>query len=114
MTLNQQEIDGGWLIELAGDADLAALPTLQNALRARREATTPWLVVDFSGVTFVNTPAWAALIEYYQWTQKAGTRLALAGLQGRALLSFETVQLGAFLSHYATVNEAIHAIRPRD
>ncbi|MGI8604062.1 MAG: STAS domain-containing protein [Verrucomicrobiales bacterium] len=110
MTLTEQDLGTAWLIELEGEADLAAVPELRRALHARRAAATRMLLVDFSKVTFVNTPVWALLIEYYQWASKNDAKFALTGLQGRALASFETVQLGTFISHYPDVDEALRRL----
>jgi anti-anti-sigma factor len=107
MTVTQQPLADAWLIEIAGEADLAAVPDLKRLLDARRRAGTQVLIADFSNVTFVNTPVWALFIEFYQWTMKSGGRLAIAGLQGRALASFETVHLGAFIPNFPTVEAAL-------
>ncbi len=95
------------VLGLQGDADLAAVPAIQERLHAAMEETVSYLVVDFSGTDFVNTPVWALVVEYYQHTLKTGTRLALAGLHGRVLASFEIVRLGEFVKSYASVEEAL-------
>ncbi len=108
MTLREEEpAPGTRVLTLAGEADLAAVPELRRALNAARSLATQRLVIDFGGVTFVNTPVWAQLIEYYQWAGKTGGRIVLCGLHGRALASFEVVQLGAFLPHVATREAAL-------
>jgi anti-anti-sigma factor len=107
MTVTQHPLGEAWLVEVAGEADLAAVPELRRLLDARRHAGTRSLIADLSGLTFVNTPVWALFIEYYQWAAKTGGRIAIAGLQGRALASFETVHLGAFIPHFPTVEEAL-------
>jgi anti-anti-sigma factor len=112
MTLAEKDLGAAWLIELEGEADLAAVPELKRTLADRRVAKTPALLVDFAKVRFVNTPVWALLVEYYQWASRTGARLALTGMQGRALASFETVQLGTFISHFATIDDALRSLAP--
>jgi anti-anti-sigma factor len=110
MTVAQKDLGAAWLIELEGEADLAAVPELKRILHQRQAANTPVLLVDFANVRFVNTPVWALLVEYYQWAVKTGARLALTGMQGRALASFETVQLGSFIAHFATIDDALRSL----
>lgn len=108
MNLEQRQLDGGGLIlELDGEADLAAAPAFQAAVRGIIEQNLPLLLIDFSKVTFVNTPIWAVAVEYYQHTTKSDSKLALVGMQGRVEASFNIVRLGEFIHHFATTDEAI-------
>jgi anti-sigma B factor antagonist len=114
MTLTQHDLGHAWCVALAGEADLAAVPAVQAALRQCRTAEKRALIVDLRDVTFVNTPIWGLLIEHYQWAQQHGAKIAVAGMQGRALASFEIVQLGAFLPHFPTRDAAAEALRIGD
>ncbi|MEZ5301891.1 MAG: STAS domain-containing protein [Verrucomicrobiales bacterium] len=107
--LQEQSHNGAHVIALNGEADLASEPVIRAAVRRCIDGDTPLLVVDFSGTTFVNTPVWALMVEYYQHTLKSGKAMALAGLNGRPLTSFETVRIGDFIDCYPTVDEAIRA-----
>jgi len=107
----QKTRDGGVVVELEGEADLATVPEFQRLLRDLAKASQTWLVVDFAKVTFVNTPVWAVVVEYYQHAVKSKTRLALAGLQARVAASFNIVRLGDFISHFSTVEEAVAALK---
>ena len=110
MNLQETNDERGAVIRLAGEADLAGVPLFQEKMREKAEAAEPRLVVDFSEVTFVNTPIWAVLVEYYQATTKNGTALAVAGLQERVAASYEIVRLGDFIPVYATPDEALDAL----
>ena len=104
--------DQGIVVELEGEADLATVPSFQQLLRDQMSTTTTlWLVIDFSLVTFVNTPVWAVVVEYYQHARNSKTGLALAGLKSRVAASFNIVQLGNFIAHYPTVEEAVAALK---
>ena len=110
MTLREEEIDNGAIIILEGEADLAAVPIFQGAMREKARKRVPKVVVDFSGVTFVNTPIWAVVVEHYQAASKGGTGFALAGLKGRVAASFEIVRLGDFIPAYETAGAAMSAL----
>lgn len=112
MNLQERVEEGAVIIELEGEADLATVPEFQNAIRAKMKDNVPRLVIDFSKVTFVNTPIWAVVVEYYQHTHKAKTAFALAGLKDRVEASFNIVRLGEFIPHHPTVEEALQAGGP--
>ena len=97
------------VIELEGDADLATVPEFQKITREQMKAGVKRLIMDFSKVTFVNTPVWAVVVEYYQHAIGAGTEFALTGIQGRVEASFKIVRLGDFITHLPTIDEALNA-----
>lgn len=97
------------VIELAGEADLATVPEFQKIVREQIEANVKRLIIDFSKVTFVNTPVWAVVVEYYQHASGAGTDFVLTGIQGRVDASFKIVRLGDFITHLPTVEDALNA-----
>ena len=94
------------VISMHGDADLAAVPLIQEKLHERMNGAISGLVLDFSNTGFVNTPVWALVVEYYQHTLSSGSSFALAGMTGRVLASFEIVRLGEFVRYFETVEEA--------
>lgn len=89
--------------------DLATVPEFQKVVREQMKAGVKRLIIDFSKVTFVNTPVWAVVVEYFQHASGAGTEFALAGIQGRVDASFKIVRLGDFITHLPTVEAALNA-----
>ncbi|MEM7145035.1 MAG: STAS domain-containing protein [Verrucomicrobiota bacterium] len=106
MTIDESEDNGLTIMTLAGEADLTAVPLFQEKMRAQMKAGTDKLVVDFSEVTFVNTPVWAVIVEYYQHTVKNGGAFAIVGLKDRVEASFNIVRLGEFIKHFGSIDEA--------
>ena len=110
MNIESLQEERGHLVVLNGEADLSAVPSFQSIMREKiAENVTP-LVVDFSNVTFVHTPIWAVLVEYYQHTTDTPAKFAIAGLRDRVEASFTIVRLDEFIPHYATVDEAFEAL----
>ncbi len=107
MNLQERTELGTLIIEIEGEADLSTVPQFQGIMRAKMKENHPRLIVDFSKVTFVNTPVWAVVVEYYQHTHKAKTEFLLAGLRDRVEASFNIVRLGEFIPHFPTVEEAL-------
>ena len=109
MTLEEESRDSAEVLHLVGEADLAAVPAIQGKLREKMKSGVDLLIIDFSQTTFVNTPVWALVVEYFQHTLKKKKTFALSGLEGRVLASFDIVRLGEFVDHYPTIDEAIAA-----
>ena len=97
------------VIELEGDADLSSVPGFQALVREQIKAKASRLIIDFSRVTFVNTPVWAVVVEYFQHASGAESDFALTGMQGRVEASFKIVRLGDFIRHLPTVEDALNA-----
>jgi len=97
------------VIELEGEADLATVPEFQKIVREQMKAKVQRLIIDFSKVTFVNTPVWAVVVEYFQHASGAGTEFVLAGIQGRVEASFKIVRLGDFIATLPSVDDALAA-----
>lgn len=97
------------VIELEGEADLATVPDFQEMVRAQMKANVQRLIIDFTKVTFVNTPVWAVIVEYFQHASAARTEFALTGIRGRVEASFNIVRLGDFVTHLPTVEDALRA-----
>ncbi|WP_395735682.1 STAS domain-containing protein [Prosthecobacter sp.] len=98
------------VIELEGEADLATVPEFQKVVREQMQAGVKRLIIDFSKVTFVNTPVWAVVVEYFQHASGAGTEFALTGIQGRVEASFKIVRLGDFIAHLPSVDVALNTM----
>ena len=99
------------VIELEGEADLSTVPDFQKLVREQMNAKVQRLIIDFTKVTFVNTPVWAVVVEYFQHANGAGTEFVLTGIQGRVEASFKIVRLGDFIAHLPTVEEALSATK---
>lgn len=97
------------VIELEGEADLATVPDFQNLVREQMKANVKRLIIDFAKVTFVNTPVWAVVVEYYQHATGVGTEFVLTGIKGRVEASFKIVRLGDFILHLPTVEDGLNA-----
>ncbi|MEM7015444.1 MAG: STAS domain-containing protein [Verrucomicrobiota bacterium] len=111
MNLEQRQLENGAaVIELEGEADLAAAPEFEGAVREQINQNPQLLIIDFSKVSFVNTPIWAVVVEYYQHATKNDLKFAISGLQGRVEASFNIVRLGEFIQHFPSIDDAVAAL----
>ncbi|MEM7696822.1 MAG: STAS domain-containing protein [Verrucomicrobiota bacterium] len=107
MKISERNEQGVPIVSIDGDADLAVVPAFQKLMREKMQQKLPRLVVDFSNVTFANTPIWAVVVEYYQHARKTGSEICLAAMQDRVAASFNIVRLGDLIPHYETVADAL-------
>src|SRR4029453_19083657 len=98
--------DGLYIVQLEGDIDLASSPDLRGALAEHARARRALLLLDFSGVPYVDSSALATIVEYARQAQNSSGRFALAGLNERVRTIFELVRLHEFLAIHGTVAEA--------
>ena len=98
------------IVALAGDIDLESSPKLRDFLKPKSNQKTPKLLLDFSGVNYIDSSGLATLIEYFQAVQGFGGKLALASLSPRVKNVFEIVRLEQIFSLYPDVPAALAAL----
>ena len=84
------------VLPLEGEIDLHASPRLARSL-ARMIAKRPeHVVVDLSGVTFIDSSGLAVLINAMQDIKEYGGKLTVAGINNNVRSIFETARLDQF------------------
>ena len=83
----------GKILRFAGEADFLAVPAVRQLLKGLLTLHIPFLIVDLSGVTFLNTPFWAAL-QRYQLDGHPDSRLALCGMNEALRAAFDINGVG--------------------
>jgi anti-sigma B factor antagonist len=98
------------VVLITGDVDLETSPQLREFLKPKSTKKTPFLLLDFSGVNYIDSSGLATLIEYFQAAQSYGGKLALASLSPRVKNVFEIVRLEQIFSLYPDVPSALTAL----
>ena len=83
----------GRILRFAGDADFLAVPAVRQLLKRLLNQHIPFLIVDLSAVTFLNTPFWAAM-QRYQLDGHPNSRLALCGMNEELRAAFDINGVG--------------------
>ncbi len=102
--------DGLHVLALEGEIDLACSPELREMLHAQAKARCPVLVLDFKGVSYVDSSGLATLIEYVRKAQEYGGKFALVQVSARVQTIFDLVRLSEFLSIHPTLADAKAAL----
>ena len=114
LTCEEEAHPQGKVLRFAGEADFIAVPAVRQLLKKLLGQRIPFLIVDLSGVTFLNTPFWAAM-QRYQIDGHPNSRLALCGMNEALKAAFDIngVGLGSaeggYIAVYETVDSALAA-----
>ena len=85
--------DSAEVLPLEGEIDLHVSPRLERALASMIKSRPEHLVVDFSGVTFIDSSGLAVLIRAMQNVKEYGGKLTLSGVTADVRPIFEIARL---------------------
>ena len=96
LTIDEHEHHGTCVVRPCGDVDLAVSQDLRRVLLARAKAGHE-LIVDMSGVGYIDSSGIASLIEAFQASRKQQLRFALAAVPERAMRVLKLARLDRVL-----------------
>ena len=86
--------------------------TMENVspfLNAVRREDAPTMILDFSGVPYLDSSGLGSLVSAYTSCQKAGRRVALTGVNPRVLKVFEITKVEPVFLMFPTLSDALEA-----
>lgn len=83
-------------LPLEGEIDLHVAPRLEGSLARIIKKQPDQVVVDLSGVTFIDSSGLAVLIRAMQGVQEYGGQFTLSGMNEQVRPIFETARLDQF------------------
>ncbi|WP_431912591.1 STAS domain-containing protein [Nonomuraea jabiensis] len=109
LRLTSRALICGTLIEVGGEVDAATVPQLSSYIeREHPDAGLP-LVLDLSGVSFMDSSGLHLLIQQHHRQEEHGTGLHLAGPHQRVRRILELTGVGQLLHTHATLDQALLA-----
>lgn len=102
---------GAVVVSLSGEVDIVRSPDLQMSLQEAigRLSGKGAVVVDLSGVTYMDSSGVATLVRGLQLSRKKGVGLVLCSLQERVRSIFEIARLDTVFPMAETLDQAIDA-----
>jgi anti-sigma B factor antagonist len=98
------------IFDLSGDIDFANSPEVrQSLLREIRESRVPRVVVNLSGVHYIDSSGVASLVEGLKASRDLGSRFILFGLSTAAR---EVLQLSRLLKVFEIYDSEEEALAP--
>lgn len=103
------ESGGAKVIAFSGDIDLQTSPDARKALLSLVGQGQP-ILVDLSGVGYIDSSGVASLVECLQSAKKSGQKLALVSVSEGALRVLQLARLDRVFTICASIDEAITAV----
>jgi anti-sigma B factor antagonist len=98
--------DCGPVVRVTGEVDLRSSPQLRNRLLQIAEAQPKRLILDLSGVSYMDSSGVGTMVEIKRLIERARGQVVLVGLQPRVRSVFEITQLDRFFRIATSVDEA--------
>jgi anti-sigma B factor antagonist len=98
---------GAVVVAPSGDVDLNASPTLRQALKQVQQARPASLVIDLSGVPYMDSSGVATLVEAMKIARDQRSKMTLAAPTPRVKSIFEIARLDMVFKIVATVEAAL-------
>jgi len=111
MQIEKLESASSVTLKITGEIDLHASPELRARLQDCVKAKTPRLLIDFTGVEYIDSSGLATLIEYVRESGTFGGKLALFGLQKKVRTIFDLVRLNELFVITDTAEESVLAVK---
>lgn len=110
MKLHEYSENGADIMELSGEIDLHYAPVLRSLLAAKTKSRCPALLLDLTGVKFIDSSGLAVLLEYLRDCGKFEGRFFIAGMSQELGWIFETTKLQNVMPLFWKVSDAKAAL----
>ena len=98
------------ILDCSGDVDLYSSTRLREVLLAQMQSGVPSVLVNMSGVPYIDSSGIATLVEGLQLSRQTKTRLGLFGLRSNARSVLELARLHKVFNIFDTEKDAVERI----
>ena len=110
LAISTQNLNDHTVVSVAGEVDVLTAPTLDEALSSVIGAGNTRLILDFGGVTFLDSTGLGVVVKALKRTREADGTLAVATQSERVLKVFRITGLDGIVPLYDNVAAALDAI----
>jgi anti-sigma B factor antagonist len=103
--LEIEHVDRG-VLSLRGPLTMENVSPFLNAVRREN---APTMILDFTGVPYLDSSGLGSLVSAYTSCQKSGRRIALTGVNQRVLKVFEITKVEPIFLMFPTLSDALEA-----
>jgi anti-sigma B factor antagonist len=96
------------IMTLVGSLNIHTIFGFQEATRAE---TAPKLIIDFGGISYVDSAGLGALVGAYVAAQRHNRKLAVAGMNTQVKALVDMTQVGQLIKSYPQVADAEAALK---
>jgi anti-sigma B factor antagonist len=109
--IRRETVDGTSVVTASGDIDLSSAAEFEAQLAGAVEDTTRGIVVDLSGVTFMDSTALNALVHCFERQRARLERFSLVSTDSRVTSLLEVTRLDRILEVCPSRAEALTRVR---
>jgi anti-sigma B factor antagonist len=110
MKVQVRKLDRVSILDCSGDVDLYSSPRLRESLLAEIQPGGPSVLVNMSGVAYIDSSGIATLVEGLQLSRQTQTRFGLFGLRPNARSVLELARLHKVFTIFENETEALEKI----
>jgi anti-sigma B factor antagonist len=110
MKVHVRNLDKVSILDCTGDVDLYSSPRLRETLLGTIQPGGPSVLVNMSGVTYIDSSGIATLVEGLQLSRQTKTRFGLFGLRPNARSVLELARLHTVFVIFVDEPEALEKI----
>ena len=99
------------VVSITGDVDLETSPQLREFLKPKSSKKTPLLLLDFSGVNYIDSGGLGTLVALHIAAHNAGGTIKLANLNKRVGDLMQVTKLLTVFEVHNSEYEALEAFR---
>jgi anti-sigma B factor antagonist len=99
------------IVAVSGEVDVYSAPALKDNITELLESGVTTLIVDLSGVAFLDSTGLGALVEARAATSDAGGSLPLVCSQERILKLFTITGLDGVFTIHSSIGDAVSALQ---
>jgi len=110
MKVQVRSFDNIVIIDCAGEVDLYSSPELRDALLAQIKTGGPSVLVNMSGISYIDSSGIATLVEGLQLSRQTKTRFGLFALRTNARSVLELARLHKVFAIFENEQEAVQKI----
>ena len=107
MEVSTRKETGFTVVSVLGEVDLYSSPAMREAILGALSKREPNVVIDLSGVSYMDSSGIATLVEALQASRRVQGRLVLAGLTDRVREVFELARLQSVFDLAPSVDAAL-------
>ncbi len=103
------QVEGFAVVQVSGELDVYTAPALEEALGELVDQGRVAIIVDLTGVTFMDSTGLGLLIKALKWTREKDGALRIVANTEKVLKVFRVTGLDSVLALHPTVEEASRA-----
>lgn len=109
MNIEVSDYNGKKMITLSGEIDMYSSPVLREKLLDLIKRKIPTLIVDFKGVSYIDSSGIATFVEGLKGMKSYGGRLQFFGLPQGIMEIFSFSKLDRVFEIYGNIDDAINS-----